>query len=578
MRLFKQTYRAADGTPRETPKWYIEFRDHCEKVRRWPGFTDKARTAEYGRKIEALVRCRLTGDRPDPDVSRWLERLPGGFRTKLAEAGLLDRQSIGSSKPLSEHLDDFAQSLRTKGNTERHVELVTGRARRVMEGCGFAGWSEVSASSVAAYLHSLREDQVAADGTAKRGISVQTFNFYLQAVKQFCRWMVQDRRAVESPVAHLTALNVRTDRRHDRRSLDAEELGWLLDTTYTGPERAGMTGPERSVLYRLAAESGLRAAELRSLTRQSFNLDPEAPTVTVEAGYSKRRRRDTLPLRPDTAAAIAEHLATKTPQARAFAMPSSDNTAGILRADLAAARDAWLADAGDDGTERKRREESGFLRYQDDSGRFADFHALRHTFISNLRRAGVHPKTAQELARHSTITLTMDRYTHDFHGDHAHALAALPSLDRPRRERKRATGTDGPSAGAGEGESDVGDASDADKAEKRWAFYWASRLRKHVSERDRVRQSPRRRGKVQAPENRKKTREKQANQAAEVGFERAVNQSHLSDSNRRPAVYKTAALPTELRWPDGDCPANRRLESQKKPAADAGAGKATCGT
>ncbi len=24
--------------------------------------------------------------------------------------------------------------------------------------------------------------------------------------------------------------------------------------------------------------------------------------------------------------------------------------------------------------------------------------------------------------------------------------------------------------------------------------------------------------------------------------------SHRSDSNRRPAVYKTAALPTELRW------------------------------
>ena len=24
----------------------------------------------------------------------------------------------------------------------------------------------------------------------------QTFNFYLQAVKQFCRWMVKDRRSV----------------------------------------------------------------------------------------------------------------------------------------------------------------------------------------------------------------------------------------------------------------------------------------------------------------------------------------------------------------------------------------------
>ncbi len=28
-----------------------------------------------------------------------------------------------------------------------------------------------------------------------------------------------------------------------------------------------------------------------------------------------------------------------------------------------------------------------------------------------------------------------------------------------------------------------------------------------------------------------------------------VKSSHLSDSNRRPAVYKTDALPAELRWP-----------------------------
>src|SRR5690606_21163989 len=32
-------------------------------------------------------------------------------------------------------------------------------------------------------------------------------------------------------------------------------------------------------------------------------------------------------------------------------------------------------------------------------------------------------------------------------------------------------------------------------------------------------------------------------------------QSHLPDSNRRPAVYKTAALPTELRWPMAPHPA-----------------------
>ena len=82
------------------------------------------------------------------------------------------------------------------------------------------------------------------------------------------------------------------------------------------------------------------------------------------------------------------------------------------------------------------RERTPFCKYRDDSDRVCDFHALRHTFISNLARGGVHPKLAQQLARHSTITLTMDRYTHTVRGELADALAVLPEgvafLDRVR--------------------------------------------------------------------------------------------------------------------------------------------------
>jgi integrase/recombinase XerD len=62
--------------------------------------------------------------------------------------------------------------------------------------------------------------------------------------------------------------------------------------------------------------------------------------------------------------------------------------------------------------ERKHREESDFLCFQSRDGRFADFHSLRHFFITNLERAGVSPKLAQTLARHSDIRLTLGIYTH----------------------------------------------------------------------------------------------------------------------------------------------------------------------
>ena len=68
------------------------------------------------------------------------------------------------------------------------------------------------------------------------------------------------------------------------------------------------------------------------------------------------------------------------------------------------------------------------IDYTDEAGRVFDFHALRHQFISSLAAAGVHPKVAQQLARHSTITLTMDRYTHVALAEVAGALDRLPEV------------------------------------------------------------------------------------------------------------------------------------------------------
>ena len=80
------------------------------------------------------------------------------------------------------------------------------------------------------------------------------------------------------------------------------------------------------------------------------------------------------------------------------------------------------------------------IPYATDSG-FADFHSLRHTFVSNLAAAGVHPKLAQQLARHSTITLTMDRYSHVGLLDMTTALESLPTVPALESQSLRATGT-----------------------------------------------------------------------------------------------------------------------------------------
>ena len=70
-------------------------------------------------------------------------------------------------------------------------------------------------------------------------------------------------------------------------------------------------------------------------------------------------------------------------------------------------------------------------------------HALRHTFITRLARSGVVPAVAKSLARHSTIVLTMDHYTHTLIGDERAALDRLPEirLRRPTLRTVSATGT-----------------------------------------------------------------------------------------------------------------------------------------
>ena len=63
--------------------------------------------------------------------------------------------------------------------------------------------------------------------------------------------------------------------------------------------------------------------------------------------------------------------------------------------------------------------------------------------MSNLARGGVHPKVAQELARHSTITLTIDRCSQTVTGDLTGGLAPLPDLSpdtENQRERQRGQG------------------------------------------------------------------------------------------------------------------------------------------
>ncbi|MBN1346696.1 MAG: hypothetical protein JXQ73_28655 [Phycisphaerae bacterium] len=244
--------------PRPTSKtWRAEVRDENGRPIRVGGFKDKKATEEIGRRVERLVTIRAASQELDTDMVRWLETMPVKLRKRLGELGLLNVRTVAASKPLSDHIEDWRKGMLSKGNTSKHVNLVAGRAQRVLDACGFRFWSEIQAAPVQAHIGDLHQS----------GKSIRTANFHLQAVRQFCRWMVRERRAFQNPLVHLQGDNPRKDPKRVRRALSADEFRQLLKTTEAGPIRYGMTGPERAMLYWLASETGLRANELRTLTR-----------------------------------------------------------------------------------------------------------------------------------------------------------------------------------------------------------------------------------------------------------------------------------------------------------------------
>src|SRR5207302_731707 len=128
-------------------------------------------------------------------------------------------------------------------------------------------------------LSASRVEEALAGMRAQPRFGTQTSNHYLGAVKQFARWLVKDRRAADSPLAHLEGGNVRLDRRHERRELSDAELACLFEHTRRAGRVRRISGPDREMLYLTSLYTGLRASELASLTPGSFALDGEPATL-----------------------------------------------------------------------------------------------------------------------------------------------------------------------------------------------------------------------------------------------------------------------------------------------------------
>ena len=325
--------------------------------------------------------------------------------------GLVDPREVAlkeaGARSVADHVADYQADLLARGDTAKHAQRTARAIVRLLAEAGAGSVASISPSSVRAALARMKSGRKTFEVEGDRWtLSPRTKNFHLAALKSFVAWLAGDGRidALPAPLMALKPYGEKEGRRVVRRALTKEELSRLLDAAERGePVEAGrcpraegfrresrrwITGPERAALYRLAMGTGFRADELRTLTPERFHLEGDSPTITVLACYAKNGTEAVQPITRELAAWFRPFLEGKEPGKPVLQIPI--RTAKMLRSDLAKAD----------------------IEYRDKSGRVVDFHALRHSYISHLVAAGVNPKIVQTLARHSTITLTLDRYCH----------------------------------------------------------------------------------------------------------------------------------------------------------------------
>ena len=241
--------------------WTCKGRDHVGIERTLEGFANRALSKRLAQKVGDLVDYRAQGAPLPEDLAKWSAELPPRIRNRLAAIGLLSE----GARPMEEHLTAFESYLRSRGNTEKHVKTTLHRIRTVFAQAKVQAWSDVRPGRISTAVSDLKD--------GKNPLSPRTKNYYLRDLKSFARWCVRDTRIPTSPIEHLRPLDaakIRADRRYVRRPLTVEEARLLLQKTATADEHHGMTGGARSLCYRLAIESGLRAGELRSLSKLKF--------------------------------------------------------------------------------------------------------------------------------------------------------------------------------------------------------------------------------------------------------------------------------------------------------------------
>jgi integrase len=251
--------------------------------------------------------------------------------------------------------------------------------------------------------------ELAAAGLSNRSI-VHTHRVLHRAFGQAVRWGLIPRNPCDGATPPQA-------RRSEMQVLSAEQAGFLITRTRGTPSHA---------LYALALSTGMRLGELLGLKWE--DVDFESRRLFVRRALQRQKGKGLVFVEPKTGrsrrsiklgetaiAALREKKREQLAWRLALGDQWEDSNLVFTNGSGGPVDPSWQRHLF-----KKALVEAGLPEVR--------FHDLRHTAATLLLSGGVHPKVVSEMLGHSTITLTLDTYSHLVPVLHDHAAELMDSL------------------------------------------------------------------------------------------------------------------------------------------------------
>ena len=302
---------------------------------------------------------------------------------QLEAAGIIapEAQRQAAKSTFEQHLQDYVADLRALRRDDQYVYELGNRVRRLIRECSWKALCDITADSFQTWR-------------AKQVLSPKTLNEYLGSISSLLNWMEKHERIPRNPLKHVQKVQSNGEEVRPRRAYSGIEMERLLSVAR-----------KYRVVYLAAVYTGLRRSELAALEPGDLHLDAPKPYLIARPSTTKNHKQATIALHPDLVTELRAHMA-KLPPSASKIFKGFMPTMARLKAHLKAAGIPFL----------------------DAKGRRVDFHSLRHTLNTNLALAGIAPRVAMEIMRHSDMRLTAKTYTDAGLLPIVDAVVELPSL------------------------------------------------------------------------------------------------------------------------------------------------------